>query len=139
MEGMLIDLDGAVILTAGEQDFYKIVGEKLKNELHKIESYGPTAKLWVQYFRMVTFMKQFIEAERRCKWKIHLDTFQKMLPFFHASEETMDPKEYTLFTGNGYFTIRHSEKFWSGIWSDMTIEQSLMRTMKCVGGCGYNR
>ncbi|KAJ8891127.1 hypothetical protein PR048_010641 [Dryococelus australis] len=35
MENVLKDLDKAVVLTAGKQDFYKIVAEKLKNELQK--------------------------------------------------------------------------------------------------------
>lgn len=38
------------------------------------------------------------------------------------------------FTENGYFTIRRTDKFWSGVWSDMTIEQTLMRSMKATGG-----
>ncbi|KMQ84207.1 hypothetical protein RF55_18201 [Lasius niger] len=91
-------------------------------------------------------------------WKFHLDTIQKMLPYFHASghffyakschlylqdmlslEEKMDPLEYETFTKKGYFTIRRSDKFWSGIWSDMTIEQTLMRTMKSIGGLTHGR
>ncbi|KAK2579946.1 hypothetical protein KPH14_007626 [Odynerus spinipes] len=45
----------------------------------------------------------------------------------------MDEDEYAEFI-NGGFTIRRTDKFWSGIWSDMTIEQALMRTMKDIGG-----
>src|SRR5436190_19326000 len=54
-------------------------------------------------------------------------------------EEKMDPLEYETFTKKGYFTIRRSDKFWSGIWSDMTIEQTLMRTMKSIGGLTHGR
>lgn len=35
---------------------------------------------------------------------------------------------------NGFFTIRRTDKFWSGIYSDMTIEQTLMKSMKVEGG-----
>ena len=81
-----------------------------------------------------------------------------MLPYFHASghflyaksahlylqdmldlEDFITPKEYDDYVQRGYFTIRRSEKFWSGIWSDMTIEQTLMRSMKSSGGLTHGR
>ena len=43
-------------------------------------------------------------------------------------------EEYRQLTTEGYFTIRRSDRFWSGIWSDLTIEQVLMRSMKTSGG-----
>lgn len=54
-------------------------------------------------------------------------------------KERMTAEEYEYFTTKGYFTIRRSDKFWCGTWSDMTIEQSLMRTMKCIGGLTHGR
>lgn len=51
----------------------------------------------------------------------------------------MDRNEYELFTSGGYFTIRRSDKFWSGMWSDMIIEQFLMRSMKTQGGLTHGR
>lgn len=114
---------------------------------------GATAKLWIQYFHMVTLLKQFIQAERSGNWHLHLQCIQEMLPYFHASGHFLyakschlylqDMKElksklttldYERFVTNEYFTIRRSDKFWSGIWSDMTIEQTLMRSMKSNGG-----
>ena len=81
-----------------------------------------------------------------------------MLPYFHASghflyaksaqlylqdmfglKERITSKEFEDFVQKGYFTIRRSEKFWSGIWSDMTIEQTLMRSMKSCGGLTHGR
>lgn len=50
----------------------------------------------------------------------------------------MTAEEYELFTRKGYFTIKRSDKFWRGTWSDMTIGQSLMRTMKCLGGLTHD-
>lgn len=76
-----------------------------------------------------------------------------MLPYFHAAghlhyaksvhvylqdmyslAERMTPEDYENFTTNGYFTIRRSDKFWGGLWSDLTIEQTLMRMIKSRGG-----
>lgn len=53
-------------------------------------------------------------------------------------KERMDPKEWSMFT-KGAFTIRRSEKFWSGLWSDLIIEQVLMRSMKSQGGLTHGR
>ena len=51
----------------------------------------------------------------------------------------MKPEEFEKFTSQGYFTIRRSDKFWSGIWTDMTIEQVLMRSIKTSGGLTRGR
>lgn len=51
----------------------------------------------------------------------------------------MDIFEYEQFTNKGFFTIRRSEKFWSGIWSDMTIEQVLMKAIKSIGSLTHGR
>ncbi|GBP52266.1 hypothetical protein EVAR_9177_1 [Eumeta japonica] len=42
----------------------------------------------------------------------------------------MAHSEYVTFTEKGLFTVRRTDKAWSGIWSDMTIEQTLMRVLK---------
>ena len=81
-----------------------------------------------------------------------------MLPFFHATghfkyaesayiylqemyklKDTMVKSEYEKFVDEGYFTIRRSEKNYCGIWSDMAIEQILMRCMKSRGGLTRGR
>lgn len=51
----------------------------------------------------------------------------------------MPHNEYQEFTADGYFTIRRTEKYWCGVWSDMTIEQTLMKNMKSIGGITYGR
>lgn len=81
-----------------------------------------------------------------------------MLPYFHASghffyaksahmylQDMLDLKasmgefEYKKFTTQSYFTIRRSHKFWSGVSSDMTVEQVLMRSIKTQGGLTHGR
>ena len=119
---------------------------------NKMAARGPTAKLWIQLFDLTTLIKQFIEAERTGNWQMHLDTCQRMIPFFCAAfhykyaeygyiyiqdmlnlKNIMDPSEYQKFTENGYFTIRRTDKFFSGIFTDQTIEQFLMRQIKIKG------
>ncbi|GBM84972.1 hypothetical protein AVEN_49180-1 [Araneus ventricosus] len=73
-----------------------------------------------------------------------------MLPYFHARghltrgdhlcledvqvlKSKIKEEKYEKFTTQGYFIIRRTFKFWSGTWSDMNIEQSLMKNMKAFG------
>ena len=39
----------------------------------------------------------------------------------------------------GYFVVRRTERFWAGLGRDLTIEQTLMRTMKSTGGLTRGR
>lgn len=132
--------------------------KKFNEKLESLKSNGPTAQLWLQYIEMVTLIRDFIQAERTGNWNLHLVTIAKMLPYFCASghfhyakcahlylqemstlKETLPGQEYEKFTKEGLFTIRRSDRFWSGLWSDLTIEQTLMRTMKSQGGLTRGR
>jgi len=46
----------------------------------------------------------------------------------------MSADEQLRFINESNFTIRRTNQFWSGNCSDMTIEQTLMRSMKTIGG-----
>ncbi|CAG9814961.1 unnamed protein product [Phaedon cochleariae] len=148
----------SIILRAHRDPVILAVTDKFSAILKKIENSGRTARLWIQYFRMCTLMKNYIQAERMGDWNLHLECVRDMIPYFHAAghlnyaksahlylqdmlslEMKMDPDEYHKFTTEGYFTIRRTDKFWSGIWSDMTIEQVLMRAMKSYGGLTRGR
>ena len=48
------------------------------------------------------------------------------------------PWLYNLFQ-QGYYTIRRSDRFWAGLWTDLVIEQSLMRTAKSRVGLTRGR
>ena len=47
-----------------ENEVVKNICSKLKNEILEKEKIGKLAKLWIQYIKMVTLMKNYIEAER---------------------------------------------------------------------------
>ena len=57
----------------------------------------------------------------------------KMLP------DQMQPKQLKRLSEEGYFTIRRSHRFWSGNFTDQTIEQLLMRQLKAPGGLAHGR
>ena len=117
-----------------------------------------TAKLWIQYMNMVILVMEFIKAERTGDFNLHLNTVISMLPFFHAAGHhlyaksahlyvqkmlelplKMKKEDFERFSQNGFFCIRRSARYWSGTWSDMVIEQSLMRPMKSIGGLTHGR
>ncbi|GBP40851.1 Putative nuclease HARBI1 [Eumeta japonica] len=125
---------------------------KLNQKLKEYEERGPTAKLWIQYFHMVSIAKEFLRAKRMEDWKAHLNCVKEMLPYFHASghfpyaksahlylqdmqqlPNSIDPEVYETFS-DGFFTVRLSDKLSCGTSTDMVIEQSMMKAMKTDGG-----
>ena len=49
------------------------------------------------------------------------------------------PWVYKKFNTDGYHVIRRSDRFWAGLWSDLVIEQVLMRSLKSRGGLTRGR
>ncbi|XP_031335335.1 uncharacterized protein LOC116165167 isoform X2 [Photinus pyralis] len=158
IEQILYCSDRSEILSAHDKDCVKELVSKFKDKLEQFTNLGPTAKLWSQYFQMVTLILTFIDAERTGNWTLHLETIHDMLPYFHSSghflyakcchlylqdmmelQNTMPPNEFKAFTLQGGFTIRRSNKFRCGTWSDMCIEQELMKHMKSSGGLTRGR
>lgn len=101
---------------------------------------------------MVSIAQDFIRAERLENWNGHLDAVKNMIPYFHSAghflyaksthlylqdmfelEKNMDPWTLKKFT-EGFFTVKRTDKFNGGTWSDMIIEQTLMKSMKTEGG-----
>ena len=101
-----------------------------------------------------TIMRLFVRAERTGDWELHLHSVKAMLPYLHAAghlsyaksaqlyvqqmddlPHKMSEDDYNTFTKEGYITIRFGVVilFWCGNWSDMTIEQVIMRSMKTSG------
>ena len=95
---------------------------------HMKESHQ-TAKLWIQYFKLVQSMRLFVRAERTGDWHLHLCTVKQMLSYLHAvghrayaesahlyvqQMEELNSDVQRLFESS-YFTIRRSEKFWGGV------------------------
>ena len=134
------------------------VDKAFKNIFSAMAVKGRTSKLWLQYLRQVELVRMFVRAERSDDWKLHLHCVKEMLPYFHAAAHLsydksahlylqqmlnlpnkMEQQVYTQYTEKGFFSIRRTNKFWSGLWTDLTIEQVLMRSMKTSGGLTRGR
>ena len=130
----------------------------LDNLMSELSSQSRTGKLWINYLHAVTILQLFIYAERTGNWDLHLFCVSKMIPLFHAAghfpyakaarlyleqmrnlEVIMSESEYERFALRGYFTIRRSDRYWSGNFSDQVIEQELMRLLKTSGGMTRGR
>lgn len=63
--------------------------EKLSNTfsqtLQSKDEISRTARLWVQYFKLVSIVHCYIKAERTGNFALHLQSLREMIPFFHAS------------------------------------------------------
>ena len=136
---------------------FNLVSNMLDNLKEELRKHSRTAKLWLNYIGYVNVLKQFIRAERCCDWELHLNALEKMLNLFAATGhlnyakcarlhhqemrelKTKYPFVYQCFKEKGYHTVRRSDKYWAGLWTDLTIEQVLMRSTKSRGGITRGR
>jgi 5'-3' exonuclease len=120
-------------------------------ECEELSTNSRTSALWLNYTKYVEIAKQFTKADRTNDWLLHVSTTKQMLNLFAAtghnnyaktcriyldSIETLEvdhPEIYEQFIA-GNHTVRRTEKSWSGIPTDLSIEQILMRSLKGRGG-----
>ena len=111
-----------------------------------------TAKLWLLCLSYVGILKQFIRAERTGNWSLLLQSLGKMMNLFAATGHVHYAKSgrlflqemlqlkidylwvYKSFTDHGLHIVRRSDRFWAGLWTDLVIEQMMMRSLKSRGG-----
>lgn len=157
MKDILDNVDTCTIEKLNHPDFQKILN-KFDETLVELSNRGPTSKLWVQYLNLVAIGFTFLDSERVGDWQGHLSSVKQMVPIFHASvhlhyakatviylqemnlwKEKMTADEFKRFTEEGHFTVRRTDKFRSGTWSDMIIEQTVIKSMKSQGGLTNGR
>ena len=42
------------------------------------------------------------------------------------------PEVHTMFKENGYHSVHHSNTYWMGLWSDLIIEQVMIRSQGII-------
>ena len=145
-----------VELVNSSEEIYKLrtIFEEYKEKLIKSSR---TAKLWIQYLEYINILQLFIRAERTGNWNLHLVSIGKMINLFAATAhinyakssrlhlQTMldlsatHPWVYENFAAKGFHTVRRSDRFWAGLWTDLIIEQVMMRAIKSRGGLTRGR
>ena len=144
------------IIELSTRSIFKQVKSAMANFIERKKASSRTACLWLQYIEYVDIVKEFICAERTSNWMLHLQAVQKMTNLFAASghinyarcsrlyiQEMLglseaNPWLHQQFQG-GSHAVRRSERYWAGLWSDLTIEQTLMRSIKSRGGLTRGR
>ena len=113
------------------------------NEFKQAESTSKTAQLWLQYLHAVEIFLRFVKAERCSDWALHLQSVREMMPYFAAAGHHLYTKSSYLYLQtmtqlhvkhpdvqkkfeDGFHSIRRSDRFWTGLSSDLVIEQALM-------------
>ena len=116
-----------------------------------------TAKLWINFMDYIGVIRIFITAARTGDWNLSLVAMQKMINLFAATghinyarclrlqlQLMLDlhkthPWLHSQFANDGFHVIRRSERFWAGLWTDLVIEQVLMKSLKSRGGLTRGR
>ena len=137
-------------------DVLKRISSQLRSHKQVTASKSRTAKLWISYCNYVDVVKMFVYAERTSDWELHLHEISKMLNLFAATGHNnyakfarfylqemrqlpqKDPWLYGQFL-KGKHTVKMAESGFNAVWSDLGIEQSLMRSIKSRGGLTRGR
>ena len=151
--------------TNGKADVEGVVNsEAMTNLSTMFQSYkdqlttkSRTARLWIQYLDYINTIKVFIRAERSGNWHLHLIAAGRMLNLFAATAHinyaksarlylqmmlelpSKYPDLYAKFVEEGYHTVRRKDRHWGGLWTDLVIEQAMMRSIKSRGGLTRGR
>ena len=133
------------------------LSERIKNKFEMLSSNSRTAALWTTYHGFICLIKDFIRAERLHDFELHLAIVAKMLPIFAAAGRGQYSKALRLYLEQitvleiqygalvktfkvvSLHTVRYNEHEWSGVWTDPSIEQRLMKAAKSSGGFSGGR
>ena len=125
--------------------------------MNDLRSKSRTAKLWLAYIDDINTLKLFVFAESTGDWNTHLVAIGRMLNIFAASGHfnyaksarlylqwmfelpATSPWLYGQFCVNGFHAVRRSDRFWSGLWTELIIEQVMVKSIKNRGGLTRGR
>ena len=135
------------IIELGNSDEFKRVKSAISAFINiKKKDASCTALLWLQYMEYVDVVKEFLSAERTSNWYLHLQAVHKMMNLFAATghvnyarssrnvQEMLSLAETNPWLSEqfqeGRHAVRRSGRYWAGLWSDLVIEQTLMRKQR---------
>ena len=109
---------------------------------------SPTFLVWAIFLDACEILLHHIKAERSGDWALHLHATASMLPFLRAANRThysrwlpvylldmLDLPEVVQEAFNdGQFSVRETGKPFNGIWSDMSVEKTIVKDAKSESG-----
>ena len=128
------------------------VDEKLQSLVSWIASRSRTGQLWLQLRYHISVIKDFILAERMKSWTDHLNACTKLLNLLAASGHLNYAKSlrlyvqlmqrlpdehpwlHQMYVEEGRHAVQRTDHPLNGLWTDLVIEQVLMRSIKTHGG-----
>lgn len=138
------------------EDSFEKISDSINQLKAKLRAGSRTSQLWLMYMDYVHLVKMFVYAERTSNWELHLSALSKMLNLFAATGHNNYARCARLYLQemkrlpqtapwlhdqflNEKSTVRRTSKNWTGIWTDLAIEQTLMRSLKSKGGLTVGR
>jgi len=133
-----------------------VVDDKLQDMKRALAAQSRTAEYWLLYLYYVSVLKMFLRAERCGDWHLQIASIRQMVHLFAAMGHrnyakcahlyveqmtelpTSHPEVYQQFV-SGRHAVHQSNKFWTGISVDLSIEQAMMRAIKGKGGVMHGR
>ena len=131
------------------------LGNALECLKDTLRSTSRTAKLWLRFMDYIEIIKDSICCERLGMWDGHLNAVTALLNLFAATcihyakyarlyvqEMRKLPSTHPWLHHKfveGCHTVWRSERLWAGLWTDIVIEQVLMRSLKSRGGLTRGR
>ena len=123
----------------------------LQQKKEEVFSKSRTVALWLNYVHYIEIVQQFITAERTSNFALHISTTKQMINLFAAAAHNNYAKTCRLYLQSvdklekdhpqifeqfsfGNHTVRRTDMIWSGLWTDLSIEQILMKSLKGRGG-----
>ena len=131
--------------------------EDMQSIKNSLSCESRTSKLWILYSNYIETVRLYIRAERTSDWELHLHATGKMLNLFAATGHIHYAKSCRMYLQTmlelpithpwlheqlaikKLFTVRRNKRHWAGLWTDLTIEQVLMRSIKSRGGMTRGR
>ena len=146
-----------VIYDSGATSDYQIheISQKLlgwyEDRKKELSSSSRTSALWFHYVEYIFIVQEFIRAERTNNWITHIEITKSMLNLFAATGHNNYAKSCRLYIQSaeelslnnqhvyqqflhGNHTVKRTQTNWSGIWTDLSIEQILMKSLKGRSG-----
>ncbi|KAG1670492.1 Sulfotransferase family cytosolic 2B member 1 [Nymphon striatum] len=144
------------LIEFGDGDVFSHIEKMISEYTLTKKDASRTAKLWLLYMNYVSIVKKFLIAERTSNWCLHIQAVTKMMNLFAASGHLHYAKSFRIYVQEmltmsetnswlyhqfqeGQHDVRRSGRFWAGLWSDLVIEQTLMRSIKSSGGLTRGR
>ena len=156
LDKLIMDLDCSNESTF-EHETLNLLDSRLTQLKTRLGERYRTAKLWIQFLRHADIIKYFIFSERSKDWEGHLLACTKLLNLFAATGHlhyakscrlyvqqmrelpSTQPWLYEMFTSRGLHAVQRANHPMNGLWTDLTIEQVLMASLKSRGGLTHGK